>query len=58
MHWLFDLLIDVLIPWGSNHEDRSIVGKSPIDRQAAWIARGLLILLIIAGVAYMLWKPS
>ena len=58
MHLLLDLLIDLFIPWGSNHEDRSIVGKSPIDRQAAWIARGLFILLIIAGVAYMLWKPS
>jgi hypothetical protein len=56
MHWLFDLLIDLFIPWGSNHEDRSIVGKSRTDRQAAWIARGLFILLIIAGVAYMLWK--
>ena len=56
MHWLFDLLIDLLIPWGTHRDDRSIVGKSPIDRQAAWIARGLLILLIIAGVAYMLWK--
>ena len=56
MHWLFDLLIDLLIPWGSHREDRSIVGKSRTDRQTAWIARGLLILLIIAGVAYMLWK--
>jgi hypothetical protein len=56
MHWLFDLLIDLLIPWGTHRDDRSIVGKSPIDRQTAWIARGLLILLIIAGVAYMLWK--
>jgi hypothetical protein len=56
MHWLFDLLIDLLIPWGSNRNDRSIVGKSPIDRQTAWIARGLLILLIIAVVAYALWN--
>jgi hypothetical protein len=56
MHWLFDLLIDLLIPWGTHRDDRSIVGKSPIDRQTAWIARALLILLIIAGVAYMLWK--
>jgi hypothetical protein len=56
MHWLFDLLIDLLIPWGSHREDRSIVGKSRTDRQTAWIARGLFILLIIAGVAYMLWK--
>jgi hypothetical protein len=56
MHWLFDLLIDLLIPWGSHRDDRSIVGKSPIDRQAVWIARGLFILLIIAGVAYTLWK--
>jgi len=57
MHWLFDLLIDLLIPWGSHRDDRSIVGKSPIDRQTAWIARGLLILLIIAVVAYALWNP-
>jgi hypothetical protein len=56
MHWLFDLLIDLLIPWGSHRDDRSIVGKSPIDRQAVWIARGLFILLIIAGVAYTLWN--
>jgi hypothetical protein len=56
MHWLFDLLIDLLIPWGSNRNDRSIVGKSPIDRQTAWIARGLLILLIITVVAYALWN--
>jgi hypothetical protein len=56
MHWLFDLLIDLLIPWGSHRDDRSIVGKSPIDRQTAWIARGLLILLIIAVVAYALWN--
>jgi hypothetical protein len=56
MHWLFDLLIDLLIPWGSYRDDRSIVGKSPIDRQTAWIARGLLILLLIAGVAYALWN--
>ena len=56
MHWLFDLLIDLLIPWGAHREDRSIVGKSRTDRQTAWIARGLFILLIIAGVAYMLWK--
>jgi hypothetical protein len=32
------------------------VGKSPIDRQATWIARGLLILLLIAVVAYALWN--
>jgi len=56
MHWLFDLLIDLLIPWGSHRDDRSIVGKSPIDRQTAWIARGLLILLIITVVAYALWN--
>lgn len=56
MHWLFDLLIDLLIPWGSHRDDRSIVGKSPIDRQTAWIGRGLLILLIIAVVAYALWN--
>jgi hypothetical protein len=56
MHWLFDPLIDLLIPWSSHRNDRSIVGKSPIDRQTAWIARGLLILLIIAGVAYALWN--
>lgn len=56
MHWLLDLLIDLIIPWGSHRDDRSIVGKSPIDRQASWIARGLFILLIIAAVAYMLWK--
>ena len=56
MHWLFDLLIDLLIPWGTHRDDRSIVRKSPIERQAAWIARGLFILLIIAGVAHMLWK--
>lgn len=56
MHWLFDLLIDLLFPWGTHRDDRSIVGKSPIDRQAAWIARGLLILLIIAVVAYALWN--
>lgn len=56
MHWLFDLLIDLFIPWGSHREDRSIVGKSPADRQAVWLVRGLFILLIIAGVAYILWK--
>jgi hypothetical protein len=56
MHWLFDLLIDLLNPWSSHRNDRSIVGKSPIDRQAVWVVRGLFILLIIAGVAYTLWK--
>jgi hypothetical protein len=56
MNWLLDLLIVWFSPWGSHREDRSIVGKSPIDRQAVWIARGLFILLIIAGVAYTLWK--
>jgi hypothetical protein len=56
MNWLLDLLIDLFIPWGSHREDRSIVGKSLIDRQAVWIARRLFILLIIAGVAYTLWK--
>ena len=56
MHWLFDLLIDLLIPWGSHREDRSIVGKSPTDRQTAWIARGLLVLLLIAVVAYAIWN--
>jgi|SanBayMetagenome_1026888.scaffolds.fasta_scaffold31945_1 hypothetical protein len=56
MRWLFDLLIDLLIPWGTHRDDRSIVGKSPIDRQAAWIARGLFILLIATVVAYALWN--
>jgi hypothetical protein len=59
MHWLFDLFIDAIqlvIPWGSHHDDQSVVGKSPMDRQTVWIARGLLILLIIAGVAYAIWK--
>lgn len=56
MHWLFDLLIDLLIPGHIPRDDRSIVGKSRIDHQAAWIARGLFILLIIAGVAYVLWN--
>jgi len=59
MHWLFDLFIDaimLILPWGSNHDDRSVVGKSPMDRQAVWIARGIIILLIIAGVAYAIWK--
>jgi hypothetical protein len=56
MHWIFELLIDLLLPWGSHRDDRSIIGKSPIDRQAAWIARGLFILLIIAGVAVAFWK--
>lgn len=56
MHWLLDLLINLFIPWGSHREDRSIVGKSPTDRQTAWIARGLLVLLLIAVVAYALWK--
>jgi hypothetical protein len=52
MHWLLELLVDLFFPWGSYHEYRSIVGKSPIDRQAVWVARGLFILLIIAGVAW------
>jgi hypothetical protein len=56
MHWLFDLLIDLLIPGHIPRDDRSLVGKSRIDRQAAWIARGLFILLIIAGFAYALWN--
>ena len=56
MLWLFDVLIDLLIPWGSHREDRSIVGKSPTDRQTAWIARGLLVLLLIALVAYAIWN--
>lgn len=56
MHWLFDLLIDLLIPGHLPRDDRSLVGKSRIDRQAAWIARGLFILLIIAGFAYALWN--
>ena len=56
MRWLLDLLIDLFIPWGSHREDRSIVGKSPIDRQAAWIARGLFVLLLIAVVAYAIWN--
>ena len=44
MHWLFDLFIaaiQLVIPWGSHHDDRSVVGKSPMDRQAVWIARGI-----------------
>jgi hypothetical protein len=59
MHRLFDLFIDaiqLIIPWGSHHDDQSVVGKSPMDLQAVWIARGLLVLLIIAGVAYAIWK--
>jgi hypothetical protein len=56
MHWLLDLLIDLFIPWGPHREDQSIIGKSPIDRQAVWVARGLFILLLIAGVVYTLWK--
>ena len=59
MHWLFDLFIDAIqfiFPWGSHHDDQSVVGKSPMDRQAAWIARGIIIFLIVAGVAYAIWK--
>jgi hypothetical protein len=56
MHWLFDLLIDLFIPWSSHHEGRSIVGKSPIDGQAVWVPQGQFILLIIAGVDYTLWE--
>jgi hypothetical protein len=56
MHWLLELLVDLFFPWGPHREDQSIIGKSPIDRQAVWVARGLFILLIIAGVAYALWK--
>jgi len=59
MHWLFDLFIDaiqLIIPWGSHHDDRSVVGKSPMDHQTVWIARGIIILLILAGVAYAIWK--
>ena len=52
MHWLFDLVLGLLIPWNSRHEDRSIVGKSPIDRQAMWIARGLIVFLVLVGLAY------
>lgn len=59
MHWLFDLLIDAItfiVPRGSHHDDRSIVGKSRMDRQAMWIARGIVIFLIAAGIAYAIWK--
>ena len=59
MHWFFDLFIDAItfiIPWGSHHDDRSVVGKSPMDRQAIWIARIILVFLIVVGIAYAIWK--
>ena len=52
MHWLFDLLLEFLfwlIPWGSHHEDRSIVGASRMDRQARIIA-WVVISVVIVGV--------
>lgn len=59
MHWLFDLIIDLLLwllPGNPHREDRSIVGESRKDRETRWIAWAVIALIAVAAVAYTLWK--
>jgi hypothetical protein len=59
MHWLFDLFITALtwlIPWGSHHDDISIVGKSRMDRQARWLAWTLIVIVAVGASVYFFLK--
>jgi len=59
MHWLFDLIVDLLLwllPWSPRREDRSTVGESRMDREARLIALGIIALIAVGVVAYTLWK--
>lgn len=61
MHWLFEIFIEAitwLLPWSSNREDTSIVGESRMDRQARWIAWGLILILALGVGAYIFLKTT
>lgn len=53
MDWLL-FLLDIFLP-GFGREDGSYVGKSRMDRQALWIARILITLLLIGVAAYFIF---
>ena len=59
MHWLFELFIEALtwlIPWGSHHDDVSIVGESRMDRQARWFAWTLIVIVAAGAFLYFVLK--
>jgi hypothetical protein len=48
MHWLLDLVLDILclLPWWDRDgRHRSMLGESRIDRQTRWIEWALLFLV-------------
>lgn len=53
MDWLL-FLIEIFLP-GFGREDGSSVGQSRLDRQALWIARVIIILLLIGLAVYFLF---
>ena len=53
MDWLH-FLLDLLLP-SMDREDGSYVGQSRMDRQATWIARALIILLLIGVAVYFIF---
>lgn len=59
MGFLFDILMEVItacLP-GRNHDDRSIVGESRLDRNARmWAAVVITVVLVIGAGVYLYWK--
>jgi len=55
MHWLLDLLLDVIlafIPWETHGKDRSVMGESRMDKQSRWITWTVLLLISLGLILF------
>ncbi len=60
MNFLLDILMEIigrLLPGQRNHDDRSIVGESKMDRSARlWTIVGLIVLVLIGASVWAWWR--